>query len=73
MNTRIDCPTCDRMGRVTVILPNGNLTTATCSTCSGEGVMFEHFDLECKYCIAAKAKAQPITPMFDLDDPDFYA
>ena len=65
MNTRIDCPTCDRMGRVTVILPNGNLTTATCSTCSGEGVMFEHFDLGCEYCIAAKAGAQPIKPMFE--------
>lgn len=73
MSTRIDCPTCDRMGRVTVILPNGNLTTATCSTCSGEGVMFDHFDPECKYCNASNAGAQPIAPMFEWTSTDVYA
>ena len=73
MSTRIDCPTCDRMGRVTVILPNGNLTTATCSTCSGEGVMFDHFDPDCKFCNAASAGAQPITPMFEWTSSDVYA
>lgn len=73
MNTRIDCPACERMGRVTIVTQNGNLSTATCSTCAGEGVMFEHYDPDCKYCNAANAKAQPIAPMFKWTSADVYA
>lgn len=65
METRIDCPTCERMGRVTVVLPNGKLTTVTCANCSGNGFLFEHFDPSCRYCNAADAGMMPATPMFD--------
>ena len=65
METRIDCPTCERMGRVTVVLPNGKLTTVTCANCSGHGFLFEHYDPECKHCAHAEARMMPATPMFD--------
>lgn len=34
----VSCGTCERMGRVTVER-GGYLTTATCPTCAGEGVV----------------------------------
>ena len=61
---RIDCPTCERMGRVTVIMPDGHLSTATCATCHGEGRIIEHYDPECSHCAHATAGAIPATPMF---------
>lgn len=73
METRIDCPTCERMGRVTVVLPNGKLTTVTCANCSGNGYLFEHFDPECRYCNAANAGMQPAKPMFNWTNADVYA
>lgn len=62
--TAIPCPTCERMGRVTVVRPNGRLTTATCADCNGEGYRQPCGGWDCKYCEAAAAKAQPIQPMF---------
>ena len=63
-NKRIDCPTCERMGRVTVILPNGTLTTRTCSNCNGEGYVMDHYTVGCKYCEHAAAGMVPAEPMF---------
>ncbi len=35
----ISCPTCGRMGRVTYTTAAGYLSTRTCDTCKGEGVI----------------------------------
>lgn len=64
MDKRIDCPTCERMGRVTVILPSGRLTTATCGTCNGEGTVIEHYDPSCIHCAHATVGALLATPLF---------
>ena len=66
MTTTIDCPTCERLGRVTVILPNGTLSTTTCSDCSGEGVRYPCNDPACRYCNAARAGALPLTTLVDV-------
>lgn len=58
-----DCPTCERMGRVTVILPDGHLTTATCGNCHGEGYIMEHWADGCTYCAHAAARMMPATPL----------
>ena len=71
--TAIDCPTCERMGRVTVIMPNGTYSTATCQDCNGYGFRENCIDPECRYCTAAKAKAQPVAPMFEWSRADVYA
>ena len=71
--TAIDCPTCERMGRVTVIMPDGRLSTATCQDCNGEGMRQVCVDPDCRYCVAARAKAQPLTPMFTWATADVYA
>ena len=63
MNKRIDCPTCERMGRVTVVMPNGKLTTATCGNCNGEGYVMEHFSEGCKYCAHASVGALLASPL----------
>lgn len=63
-STDIDCPTCERMGRVTVILPNGKISTATCGDCSGYGFRGNCIDPDCRYCGAIRAKAQPLVPLF---------
>ena len=73
MSKRIDCPTCERMGRVTIITQRGTLSTATCQDCNGEGVRFNCTDPDCRYCVAARAKAQPIQPMFKWTTADVYA
>lgn len=65
MGTRIDCPTCERMGRVTVIRTNGTLSTARCDTCNGEGYIMEHYTVGCEYCEHAAARAMRATPMFE--------
>lgn len=62
--TAIDCPTCERMGRVTVILPSGAYSTATCRDCNGEGMRQPCGGWDCQYCEAARAKSQPLTPLF---------
>lgn len=61
----IDCPTCERMGRVTVIMPNGRLTTATCDVCQGEGFIVAHDSRGCQYCEHASAGMMRATPMFE--------
>ena len=71
--TDIDCPTCERMGRVTVIMPDGHYSTATCQDCNGYGFRGNCVDPECRYCVAARAKAQPIRPMFAWTNADVYA
>ncbi|QDK01399.1 DnaJ-like chaperonin [Microbacterium phage LeeroyJenkins] len=73
MDKQIDCPTCGRMGRVTVILPNGTLSTARCADCNGEGMRFECNDPACHYCVSASAKAQPARPLFAWTNADVYA
>lgn len=73
MDKRIDCPTCERMGRVTVIRPNGTLSTATCQDCNGEGTRYNCVDPDCTYCNHARAKALPARPMFDWTTADAYA
>ena len=62
---RIDCPTCERMGRVTVIMPDGHLSTATCATCHGEGYIMEHWADGCEHCTLAAARMMPATPMVE--------
>lgn len=63
-NTRINCPTCERMGRVTVIMPQGTLTTTTCGTCNGEGYIMDHHSEGCVTCTLASAKMLKATPLF---------
>ena len=72
-NARISCPTCDRMGRVTVTLPNGRLTTTTCGDCNGYGERMDCVDPECRYCVAARARVLPVSPMFAWTSADVYA
>lgn len=72
-NKRIDCPTCERMGRVTVILPDGRLTTTTCGDCNGEGWRYECNDPACRYCNATAAGALPMRPIFTWTNVDVYA
>lgn len=43
------CPTCGRMGRVTYTTDAGYLSTRTCDTCKGEGVISVSRD-ECAGC-----------------------
>ena len=64
--TMIDCPTCKRMGRVTVILPTGTLTTRTCGDCNGQGRRYPCNDPACRYCAAARAHALPLSPLVDV-------
>ena len=45
----ISCPTCERMGRVTFVTDDGYLSTRTCETCNGEGVI-QVRDEECAGC-----------------------
>ncbi len=71
--TDIDCPTCERMGRVTVIMPNGRYSTATCQDCNGYGFRGNCVDPDCRYCNAANAGAQPAAPMFDWTRVDVWA
>lgn len=72
-NARIDCPTCERMGRVTIIMPDGHLSTATCGDCNGEGTRMDCVDPDCRYCVAARAKSLPLAPMFAWTSADVYA
>ena len=71
--TAIDCPSCERMGRVTVIMPDGHLSTATCQDCNGEGFREPCVDPDCIYCIHVAAKQQPTRPMFEWSTLDVYA
>ena len=64
--TMIDCPTCKRMGRVTVILPTGTITTRTCGDCNGQGVRYPCNDPACRFCNATRAGALPLTPLVDV-------
>lgn len=73
MEKQIDCPTCERMGRVTVITQSGKLTTATCGDCGGQGTRYECHDPECRYCLHASAKQLPTSPMFAWTNVDVYA
>ena len=73
MANRIDCPTCERMGRVTVIMPNNTLSTATCGDCNGEGTRYECNDPSCRYCLHAASKQIPARPMFAWTNIDVYA
>ena len=69
----IDCSTCERMGRVTIVLPDGRLSTATCQDCNGYGFREDCTNPDCRYCNAARAKSQPIRPMFTWTVSDVYA
>jgi len=71
--TDIDCPTCERLGRVTVITQAGAYSTATCQDCNGYGFRSNCIDPDCRYCNAARAKTQPLVPMFDWTKTDVYA
>lgn len=64
METRIDCPTRERMGRVTVIRPDGTLSTATCGNCNGEGFIMDHSPEGCAYCAHATVGALRAAPLF---------
>lgn len=71
--TAIDCPACERMGRVVVILPNGTLTTDTCGHCAGHGFIEPCSDPGCAYCLALEARVQPCQPMFTWSREDVYS
>lgn len=49
---KIDCPTCERMGRVTVER-EGRLTTTTCPNCNGWGELEDHDQTACERCAVA--------------------
>ena len=59
----IDCPLCERMGRVTAVMPDGRLTTVTCANCHGEGCIMPHWPEGCQYCEVAAAGMLPATPL----------
>jgi ribosomal protein S27AE len=60
MNTHTtSCPTCDRMGRITVTREDGTLTTATCPNCNGYGVVATHDEAACGICNPAPVENTP--------------
>lgn len=71
--TAIDCPACERLGRVTVILPSGKLSTDTCGHCGGHGFVEPCVDPECRYCVALSARMQSCQPMFTWSREDVYS
>jgi ribosomal protein S27E len=70
--TRIDCPTCQRMGRATILTPRGHYSTVTCPTCSGEGWLWEHDETGCTTCTIVAAGMVPARPLFPIPS-DTYA